>query len=60
VRNSGGERKLVLMRSGMPPPRRTGKPPVTNIRDTPHPMIRLVESENRCLVLFNSFDTRLS
>jgi putative SOS response-associated peptidase YedK len=32
VRNSEGERELVMMRWGMPPPPRTGGPPVTNIR----------------------------
>jgi putative SOS response-associated peptidase YedK len=35
VRNAGTERELVLMRWGMPPPPRTGGPPVTNIRNTP-------------------------
>lgn len=45
VRNSGIERELVLMRWGMPPPPRTGGPPVTN-----HPeynvaaLARLVEA----------------
>ena len=34
VRNAGAERELVLMRWGMPPPPRTGGPPVTNIRNT--------------------------
>jgi hypothetical protein len=36
VRNSGTERELVLMRWGMPPPPRTGGPPVTNIRNRRH------------------------
>jgi putative SOS response-associated peptidase YedK len=31
VRNDQGERELVMMRWGMPPPLRTGGPPVTNI-----------------------------
>jgi putative SOS response-associated peptidase YedK len=29
VRNAGAERELVLMRRGMPPPPRTGGPPMT-------------------------------
>jgi putative SOS response-associated peptidase YedK len=37
VRNAGGEREMVLMRWGMPPPPRTGGPPVTNIRNTRSP-----------------------
>jgi putative SOS response-associated peptidase YedK len=37
VRNAGGEREMVLMRWGMPPPPRTGGPPVTNIRNTSSP-----------------------
>jgi hypothetical protein len=34
VRNAGAERELIMMRWGMPPPPRTGGPPVTNIRNT--------------------------
>jgi len=34
VRNSGGELEMTMMRWGMPPPPRTGGPPVTNIRNT--------------------------
>jgi putative SOS response-associated peptidase YedK len=37
VRNAGTERELVMMRRGMPPPPRTGGPPVTNIRNTSSP-----------------------
>jgi putative SOS response-associated peptidase YedK len=37
VRNVGAEREMVLMRWGMPPPPRTGGPPVTNIRNTSSP-----------------------
>jgi putative SOS response-associated peptidase YedK len=56
VRNSGAERELVLMRWGMPPPLRTGGPPVTNIRNTTSPHWRgWLKPENRCLVPFNSF-----
>ena len=56
VRNTGSERELVLMRWGMPPPPRTGGPPVTNIRNTSSPHWRgWIKPENRCLVPFNSF-----
>ena len=56
IRNSGAERELVLMRWGMPPPPRTGGPPVTNIRNTSSPHWRgWLKPENRCLVPFNSF-----
>ena len=34
VRNTDAERELIMMRWGMPPPPRTGGPPVTNIRNT--------------------------
>jgi hypothetical protein len=37
IRNTGGEQELVLMRWGMPPPPRTGGPPVTNISNTSSP-----------------------
>jgi putative SOS response-associated peptidase YedK len=37
VRNAGDDRELVMMRWGMPPPPRTGGPPVTNIRNTSSP-----------------------
>jgi putative SOS response-associated peptidase YedK len=50
VRNSGAERELTMMRWGMPPPPRTGGPPVTNIRNTSSPHWRgWLRSENRCL-----------
>jgi putative SOS response-associated peptidase YedK len=56
VRNSGTERELVLMRWGMPPPPRTGGPPVTNIRNTTSPHWRgWLKPESRCLVPFNNF-----
>jgi putative SOS response-associated peptidase YedK len=31
VRNANGERELIMMRWGMPPPPKFGGPPVTNI-----------------------------
>jgi putative SOS response-associated peptidase YedK len=37
VRNAGTEREVVMMCWGMPPPPRTGGPPVTNIRNTSSP-----------------------
>jgi putative SOS response-associated peptidase YedK len=40
----------------MPPPPRTGGPPVTNIRNTTSPHWRgWLKPENRCLVPANSF-----
>jgi len=52
--DSGTE--LTMMRWGMPPPPRTGGPPVTNIRNTSSPHWRgWLKPENRCLVPFNSF-----
>jgi putative SOS response-associated peptidase YedK len=56
VRNAGAERELTMMRWGMPPPPRTGGPPVTNIRNTSSPHWRgWLKPENRCLVPANSF-----
>jgi putative SOS response-associated peptidase YedK len=56
VRNAGGEREMVLMRWGMPPPSRTAGPPVTNIRNTSSPHWRAwLEPKKRCLVPANSF-----
>jgi hypothetical protein len=56
VRNVGADRELRMMRWGMPPPRRAGGPPVTNIRNTPSAHWRgWLKPENRCLVPFNSF-----
>src|SRR5258705_907326 len=37
VRNVGTDREMVLMRWGMPPPPRTGGPPVTNIPNPSSP-----------------------
>ena len=50
VRNAAGERELIMMRWGMPPPPRTGGPPVTNIRNTSSPHWRgWLKPENHCL-----------
>jgi putative SOS response-associated peptidase YedK len=47
---------VLGMRWGMPPPPRTGGPPVTNIRNTSSPHWRgWLKPENRCLVPANSF-----
>ena len=56
VRNTGDGWELTMMRWGMPPPPRTGGPPVTNIRNTSSPHWRgWLKPENRCLVPVNSF-----
>src|SRR5437588_580704 len=56
IRNTGAGRDMTLMRWGMPPPPRTGGPPVTNIRNTSSPHWRgWLKPENRCLVPANSF-----
>src|SRR5205823_7310774 len=56
IRNTDSGTELAMMRWGMPPPPRTGGPPVTNIRNTSSPHWRgWLKPENRCLVPFNSF-----
>ena len=56
IRNTDHGTELAMMRWGMPPPPRTGGPPVTNIRNTSSPHWRgWLKPENRCLVPFNSF-----
>jgi putative SOS response-associated peptidase YedK len=56
IRNTDTGRELAMMRWGMPPPPRTGGPPVTNIRNTSSPHWRMwLGPENRCLVPANSF-----
>jgi len=56
IRNTGDGREMTLMRWGMPPPPRTGGPPVTNIRNTSSPHWRgWLKPENGCLVPANSF-----
>jgi putative SOS response-associated peptidase YedK len=45
IRNVGEAEEMVLMRWGMPPPPKTGGPPVTNIRNTSSPhLARLAEA----------------
>jgi putative SOS response-associated peptidase YedK len=56
IRNTDTGTEMTLMRWGMPPPPRTGGPPVTNIRNTASPHWRgWLKPENRCLVPANSF-----
>src|SRR6516165_9912262 len=56
IRNTDTGRELAMMRWGMPPPPRTGGPPVTNIRNTSSPHWRgWLKPESRCLVPANSF-----
>ena len=56
IRNTDHGTELVTMRWGMPPPPRTGGPPVTNIRNTSSPHWRgWLKPENRCLAPANSF-----
>jgi putative SOS response-associated peptidase YedK len=56
IRNTDSGTEMVTMRWGMPPPPRTGGPPVTNIRNTSSPHWRgWLRPENRCLVPANSF-----
>ena len=56
IRNTDTGREMAMMRWGMPPPPRTGGPPVTNIRNMSSPLWRVwLKPENRCLVPANSF-----
>jgi putative SOS response-associated peptidase YedK len=56
IRNTDTGTEKTLMRWGMPPPPRTGGPPVTDIRNTSSPHWRgWLKPKNRCLVPFNSF-----
>ena len=56
IRNTDSGLERVTMRWGMPPPPRTGGPPVTNIRNTSSPHWRgWLKPENRCLIPANSF-----
>src|ERR1035437_9386893 len=56
VRNDQGEREMVVMRWGMPPPPKIGGPPVTNIRNTSSPHWRgWLKPENPCLAAVNRF-----
>lgn len=51
-----GERELVMMRWGFPPPPNVGSQLVTNVRNTKSPFWRAwLKPEFRCLVPFTSF-----
>ena len=51
VRNAGCGRELIMMRWGMPPPLRTSRALVTNIRNTSSPHWRAwLKPESRCLM----------
>ena len=51
IRNTDAGREMVLRRWGMPPPPRTGGPPVTNISNTSPPHRRTwLKPKSRCLV----------
>ena len=51
IRNTDAGTEMVTMRWGMPPPPRTGGPPVTNIRNTfVAALAWLLKPETRCLV----------
>ena len=59
IRNTDTGTEMTLMRSGMPPPPRTGGPPVTNIRNTSSPHWRgWLKPENRPLTPANRRRTR--
>jgi putative SOS response-associated peptidase YedK len=56
VRLKGGERELVNMRWGFPPPPKVGMRPVTNVRNTTSSFWRpWLKPEFRCLVPATSF-----
>lgn len=56
VRSNAGQRELLKMRWGMPPPVKFGSAPVTNIRNTSSPHWRgWLRPHSRCLVPASSF-----
>src|ERR1035437_8468704 len=56
IRNDGGEREMVWMRWGIPPPPKIGGPPVTNIRNSSSPQWRAwLKPESRAPVPFTHF-----
>jgi hypothetical protein len=44
IRNTDSGREMTMMRWGMPPPPRTGGPPVTNIRNTSSPLAHVAQA----------------
>src|SRR5215217_3679274 len=56
VRLVDGERELLQMRWGFPPPPNVGNHPVTNVRNVSSPFWRAwLKPQYRCLVLLTSF-----
>jgi putative SOS response-associated peptidase YedK len=56
IRTQVGQRELIKMRWGMPPPPKFGGAPITNIRNTSSPHWRgWLKPEHRCLVPASSF-----
>jgi hypothetical protein len=50
IRNTDTGTEMTLMRWGMPPPPRTGGPPVTNIRNTSSPHLAYVAQARKFVV----------
>jgi putative SOS response-associated peptidase YedK len=56
IRNHDGERELIQMRWGFPPPPKVGTQPVTNVRNVGSPFWRAwLKPQYRCLVPLTSF-----
>ncbi len=56
VRSVDGERELIQMRWGFPPPPKVGNQPVTNVRNISSPFWRTwLKPQHRCLVPLTSF-----
>jgi putative SOS response-associated peptidase YedK len=56
VRMVDGERKLIQMRWGFPPPPKVGTQPVSNVRNVSSPFWRAwLKPQYRCLVPLTSF-----
>ena len=56
VRMADGERELIRMRWGFPPPPKVGNQPVTNVRNVASPFWRAwLKPQHRCLVPLTSF-----
>jgi putative SOS response-associated peptidase YedK len=56
VRMIDGERELIQMRWGFPPPPKVGTQPVTNVRNVGSPFWRAwLKPQHRCLVPLTSF-----
>jgi len=51
IRNTEAGSEMTLMHEGMPPPPRTGGPPVTNNRNTSHSQERLAQASEPLLQL---------